>query len=296
MRVFMTGASGFLGRAIGEALLARGLAVVGLSRSGQAPRGVEAVTGDPAVPGEWQQALAECDAVVHLAGEPVAGARWTDERKQAIRRSRAEGTRQVVAAMAAASRPRVLVSASGVDYYPFDPSDRRYTEEDGAAATFLAEVCRDWEAAALAAAEHGTRAAVLRIGVVLGHGGGAMSKLAPLFRRFAGGPIGSGRQWMSWVHVDDVAGACLHALDTEGVRGPVNVVAGNQRQADFARALGDVLKRPSWLPVPAVALRLAVGELADYLLHGRVVAADVLARSGYAFKHPELSAALAASV
>src|SRR5688572_6092146 len=123
MRVFLTGASGFLGRAITEALSARGNAVVGLSRSGHAPRGAEAVTGDLSQPGDWQAALADCDAVVHLAGEPVAGKRWTDEHKQAIRRSRSEGTRQVVAAMAAASRPRVLVSASGIDYYAFDDSE-----------------------------------------------------------------------------------------------------------------------------------------------------------------------------
>jgi uncharacterized protein (TIGR01777 family) len=295
MRVFVTGASGFLGRAVTEALVARGDAVVGLSRRGQGPRGAETVTGDPARPGEWRAALADCDAVVHLAGEPVAGKRWTDEHKAAVRASRRDGTRGVVAAMAAASRPRVLVSASGIDYYPFDETDRGYTEEDGAAATFLAEVCRDWEAEALRAAEHGTRAAVLRIGVVLGRGEGAMARLAPLFRRFAGGPIGSGRQWMSWVHVEDVAGAVLRALDGD-LAGPVNVVAGNARQADFARTLGDVLKRPSWLPVPAIALRLAVGELAEYLLHGRRVVPAALEKVGHAWRHPDLAGALAASV
>jgi uncharacterized protein (TIGR01777 family) len=295
MRVFMTGASGFLGRAISERLFARGAAVVGLTRTGQLA-GAEVVHGDPTRAGPWAEALAGCDAVIHLAGEPIASGRWTTRKKDEIRRSRIEGTRQVVAAMIAAERPKVLVSSSGIDLYPFDPSDRGYGEEDEGGATFLAELCRDWEDAALAAARHGKRVAVMRTGVVLGRGEGAMARLGPLFKMFAGGPIGDGRQWLAWVHVDDVAGAYLHALDREDISGPVNVVAGSERQGDFAHALGDALKRPSWLPVPGVALRVAVGELAEYLLHGRRVLPGVLERTGYAFKHASLASALAASV
>lgn len=295
MRIFVTGASGFIGRAVTEALLARGAAVVGLTRGSPLARGSEVVTGDPSKPGAWTEALAGCDAVVHLAGEPLAGHRWTPERKREIRRSRIEGTAQVVKALAAAERPKVLVSSSGADLYPFDESERTYGEDAERGATFLADLCREWEEAALAATKHGKRAVVMRTGVVLGKGEGAMAKLAPLFKSFAGGPLGGGRQWVSWVHVDDVAGAYLFALDRE-LSGAVNLVAGSTRQAELARALGDALKRPSWLPVPGIALRIAVGELAEYLLHGRRVVPAVLEKNGYVFKRPTLASALAASV
>jgi uncharacterized protein (TIGR01777 family) len=296
MRVFLTGASGFIGRAIGEALNARGAAVVGLTRGAELPHGVEPVTGDPTRAGAWGEALAGCDVVIHLAGESLATHRWTAAHKAELRRSRLEGTRQVVSAMVAAERPRVLLSASGADYYPFDDSEQRYPEPQPAGRSFLADLCRDWEGAALAAAAKGKRVCVMRTGVVLGRGEGALARLTRIFKSFAGGPLGDGRQWFSWIHVDDVVGAYLHAADRDALSGPVNVVAGSTRQAEFARALGDALKRPSWLPVPGFALRVAIGELADYLLHGRRVVPAALEESGYEFSRPALVDALAASV
>ena len=296
MRIFVTGASGFLGRAVTRALLARGDQVLALSRSGQAEAGAEALTGDPTQAGPWRERLGGCDAVVHLAGEPIAGKRWTSEQKQLLRSSRVESGGQIVqgiAALPAGSRPRALVTASAVDFYPFDKSSNAYAEDAPAGRTFLAELCRVWEAATAGAA---ARTVALRFGVVLGKGEGALAKLTTPFRLFVGGPVGSGEQWTSWVHVDDVAGAALHALDHDDVRGPVNVVAASIRQRDFAQALGDALKRPTWLPVPGLALRIGLGEVAEYLVHGRKAVPAALDRAGYVWKRPILLDAMAASV
>ncbi len=291
MRVFITGASGLIGEAVTAALIARGDAVVAMSRSGRGPRGAEVVTGDPTQAGPWQERLAACDATVHLAGEPVAGRRWSDEHKRRVRESRVAGTRQVVAA-----GPKILVSASGIDIYPFDESERAYGEDAPTDDGFLAEVCKVWEGEALRAGDAGARVACLRIGLVLGRGGGAMAQLVPVFKRFAGGPLGKGKQWVSWIQVEDVAGVVLRALDDETLRGPINTVAGSVRQAEFSKLLGDILKRPSWLQVPGFVLRVAVGEMAEMLLHGRNVVPAALQRAGYTFKHPTLAAAFAASV
>jgi uncharacterized protein (TIGR01777 family) len=296
MRVFVTGASGFLGRSITRALLGRGDQVLALGRSGEAERGAEALTGDPTQVGPWRERLRGCDAVLHFAGEPIAGKRWNAEQKDLLRSSRVESGAQIVqaiAALPAGSRPRVLVTASGVDIYPFDKTSRAYAEDAAPGRTFVAELCRAWEAATAGATE---RTVALRLGVVLGKGEGALAKLMTPFRLFVGGPIGSGEQWTSWVHVDDVVGAALHALDRDEVRGPQNVVASSVRQRDFAQAVGDALKRPTWLPVPGLALRVAVGELADYLVHGRRAVPSALEKSGYVFKRPVLGAAIEASV
>jgi uncharacterized protein (TIGR01777 family) len=292
----MTGASGFIGRALTRALVGRGDEVVGLSRNGAVGAGAVAVTGDPTQAGPWRERLGGCDAVVHLAGEPIASRRWTPEQKEKLRASRVDSGKQLAAALAAlpaATRPRVLVSASGADVYPFDPSDRRYTEDVAAGGTFLARLVVAWEESTAGAAE---RVVAMRTGLVLGKGEGAMAKLITPFRLFIGGPIGSGQQWISWVHIDDVVGAFLHALDRDVLRGPVNLVTASARQRVFADALGDVLKRPSWLPVPGPVLRLAVGELSEYLLHGRNVVPEALDKAGYAFQRGDLAAALAASI
>jgi uncharacterized protein (TIGR01777 family) len=300
MRVFMTGASGFLGRAIAAALRARGDEVVGLSRRGSGEAGIQWAAGDPSVAGAWQARVAECDAVVHLAGESIAGKRWSAAQKELLRTSRLLGTANVVAAIASApreTRPRVLFSASGADYYPADESDRPYAEDSPAGTSFLAELCVAWEAAARAAEPHGVRVVTGRFGVVLGRGEGAMAKLATAFKAFVGGPVGSGRQWFSWVHVDDLVTAVLLALDKTALRGPINVVApGAVRQRDFADAIGRALGRPSWLPVPGAALRLAVGELAQYLLSGRRVVPAALEHAGMTFRYPSIQEAVRASL
>jgi uncharacterized protein (TIGR01777 family) len=296
MRVFVTGASGFIGRAVSQALIARGDSVVAVSRSGSAGAGVDVVTGDPTQAGPWRERLAGCDAVLHLAGESVGGRRWNAAQKERIRQSRVASGEQLtraIAALSAEQRPGVLVTASGVDYYGFDRSDTPVGEDALSGNTFLAEVCREWEAATAHAA---ARTAALRIGLVLGKGDSPLAKILTPFRFFLGGPVGSGEQWTSWVHVDDVVGAALFALDEGGPSGPINVVAASVRQRDFAAALGDALKRPSWLQVPSVAVRLVAGELAEYLVHGRRVVPAALERAGYHFRRPELPGALAASI
>ena len=302
MRVFVTGATGYIGQALVAALLARGDRVIALSRrthAASADAAAEIVAGDPARPGDWQARVAGCDAIVHLAGESIAGGRLDAAHRERVLGSRRDGTRLLVESIAAlrpADRPRVLVAASGVDLYPFDESDRSYAENAGAGDSFLAEVCTVWENEARAAEAHGLRVARMRTGVVIGPGSSALAKMATPFKLFAGGPVGSGRQWFSWVSLDDVVGAYLHVLRHDELAGALNLVApGAVRQKDFARALGQELHRPSWAPVPALALRVAVGGLADYLLHGRRAVPGVLARSGYAFRHADVAAALRAS-
>jgi len=305
MRIFVTGATGYIGHAIVAALGARGERVLALvrGRGGSAPdlgAHVEPVIGDVAVEGDWQDRVAGCDAVIHLAGAPIAAGRLDTAHRERVLGSRRDGTHHVVDAIVAAppdTRPKVLLSASGVDLYPFDESDRSYAENAGAGDTFLAEVCSAWEEEARAAETGGTRVVRLRTGVVLGPGGGALAKMAKPFKMFVGGPIGSGRQWFSWVSLEDAVGAYLHALKREDLVGAVNLVApGALRQREFARALGHELHRPAWAPVPALALRAAVGGLADYLLHGRRAVPTALARSGYAFRHADVAAALREAV
>jgi uncharacterized protein (TIGR01777 family) len=289
MRVLMTGASGFVGRALTKALLARGDRVVALSRSGRGPDGAQSMAADPTEPGGWLTEVAACDAVVHLAGEPIDAHRWSEVHRQRVHDSRVASARLI-----AAAGPRVLVCASGADYYPWDESDHEYDEDEEPGDSFLAHVCRDWEAAAR---DSKGRVTCVRSGLVLGRGGGVLSKMATAFRLFLGGPVGSGRQWFPWIHIDDIIGAYLLAIDRADAPPTLNGVAPESvRQGDFARALGRALGRPSWLPVPAPMLRLAVGELADYLLNGRRVVPRSLAAAGYSFQHGTVDDALRACI
>jgi uncharacterized protein (TIGR01777 family) len=304
MRVGITGATGFLGQRIVAALRERGDEVLAFSRN--APRaqqalGVEAVAAELETPGPWQATLAACDAIVHLAGESIAGHRWNARVKQIIRDSRVEGTRVVVEGLAASSRrPRVLVSASGADYYAFaegpgDFADDEVTERDPVGDSFLSSVCRNWELEAAAAEKLGVRVVRMRTGLVLGPGG-ALEKMTGPFRFFVGGPVGSGKQWVSWIHVDDVVAAYLAAVDDARYTGPINLVAGSARSKELASALGAALHRPSIVPVPAFALKIAAGELAEYLLKGRNVVPARLRELGFVFKYPDLRPAVEAAV
>jgi uncharacterized protein (TIGR01777 family) len=231
--------------------------------------------------------------VIHLAGDPVSE-RWTADHKRAIRESRVKGTGLLARALAGLARPpKVLVTASAVGYYG-DGGDRLLDESSPAGGDFLAQVSRDWEAAAAPAAERGIRVAHARFGLVLSPAGGALAKLLPSFKLYGGGKLGSGRQWTSWIALDDVIGALHHILFTDPLRGPVNVVAPNPvTNEQFGKTLGRVLGRPSAVTVPAFVIRAMFGEMADaMLLAGQRVVPRKLLESGFEFRFPELEAAL----
>lgn len=292
MRVLIAGGTGFVGSYLVWVLRQAGHEVLVLSRR----PGAE-LSWDGRTSGPWAGKLAECDAVVNLSGESIAAGRWTKARKSALRDSRLDSTRALVDAIGSASKkPDVLVNASAVGYYG-DRADEVLSDSSAPGRGFLADLCRQWEAEALKAEAHGVRVVVPRIGVVLGPGGGALPRMALPFKLFGGGPIGSGKQWLSWVSREDLAGLIVHAL-THELKGPFNAVSPNPaRNADFSRELGRTLGRPSWLPAPPFALRLALGEMADELLLAsqKCVPQKALS-SGYKFAQPDLPSALKAAL
>lgn len=297
MLVLVSGASGLVGRALSEALRARGDSVRTLVR--RAARGPDEARWDPSRRSLDPHALDGVDAVVHLAGESIAARRWDDAHKRRVQQSRVDGTATLAEALAARSDgPKVLISASAIGYYG-DTGARPVDESAPLGRGFLAEVCRDWEAATAPAEAAGVRVVHARLGVVFAREGGALEKMLPPFKLGLGGRIGDGSQGMSWVALDDVVGALLHALDHAELRGAVNVTAPNPvSNAELTRALGRALRRPAVLPVPAFALRLAAGsEMADeMLLGGSFVLPRRLEATGYRFRHTRLDEALDALV
>jgi uncharacterized protein len=301
--IAITGATGFIGSRIVAALLARGDTVTAFTRDPARAKlpGAKVVQAELEHAGAWCDELAGVDAIINLAGEPIAGKRWDAQQKQRLRDSRIETTRTIVEAIAKLEhKPRALISASGADYYPFanmtvrDFDDDEVTEADPPGEDFLARLCKAWETEAFAAEQLGVRVVAMRTGVVLGEHG-ALAKMSTPFKLFAGGRIGDGRQWLAWIHIADVIDAYLAAASDERYRGPINLVTESVRNAAFAKQLGAVMHRPSWLPVPGFALRLAVGELAETLLNGRRVVPAKLRELGFAWKHPELREAIEAA-
>ncbi len=284
MSTLVTGAGGGIGRAI-----AADRSILALSRQDRGGPWWEPMEGRVHLPEDEP-----VEAVVHLAGEPIAGQRWTEESKARMRDSRTVGTRTLVDWMASrARRPRVLVSASAVGIYG-SRGDEELDEDAGVGEGFLAELVRDWEAEALRAEELGVRVVCLRIGIVMDPASGALSEMLTPARFGLGGPLGSGQQWMAWVHVEDVVRGFLWALDTPSARGSYNLTApGVLRQVEVARTLGGVLNRPAFLPAPMFALRLAFGEFADEaLVASQRARPRRLLEEGFAFEHPELEPAL----
>jgi uncharacterized protein (TIGR01777 family) len=294
MRILLTGASGLIGGALRARLPARGHALVSLVR--RPPRGPDEIAWDPAAGRLDAGVLSGFDAAIHLAGASLAERRWTPERRRMLRESRVGPTRLLAGALAAtASPPRVLVSASAMGWYG-DRGDEVLEESAAPGAGFLAELAREWEAAAQPAAAAGIRVVHPRTALVLTPAGGALATLLPLFRLGLGGPLGDGRQWWSWITLADLCGALLHLIEREDVRGPFNAASpGPATNAAFARAVARVLGRPAWLPAPAFALRLFLGRgLADEaLLASQRLRPGVLERTGFAFADPELEPALA---
>lgn len=298
MKIILTGGTGFIGETLILRLLEAGHSVVMLTRklpgSGAKASGeVRYVEWDGRNVGAWASEVDGADAVLNLVGESIAGKRWTATQKERIVRSRVDGTRAIVLAISRAKiRPRVLVNASGVGYYGV-VEDRDVTETHSRGEGFLAETCELWENEAKAAEALGVRVTMLRLGVVLDKGGGALQKMVPPFQFFVGGPIGSGRQWFPWIHREDVAGIVLHILSTPTLAGPINLAAPEAvTMKQFCSGLGKALGRPSWAPVPSFILRIMLGEMAEMLLTGQKVIPEKLAHSNYAFRFPELDGAL----
>jgi uncharacterized protein (TIGR01777 family) len=317
MRVFITGGTGLIGRNLVKRLVERGDHPVILSRQADkarrnpAMRGIEVIQGDPTVPGGWDAAVDGCDAVVNLVGHNVFADRWTAEVKRSIRDSRVYGTENVVAAIARAKgRPKVLVQASAVGYYG-PHGDEELTESDPSGSDFMAVVCREWEEASRPAESLGLRVPRIRTGIVLAAGEGALGVMTPLFKIGPGTPIGSGgsafkpasgAQWMSWIHLDDIVGIFLMALDHPEASGPINGTALTPvRNAEFSRELSRTLWKPyaPWrvfLPIgpPDILLHTVLGGVAGVVTTGQKVLPKRARELGYQFQYPELSAALRA--
>jgi uncharacterized protein (TIGR01777 family) len=276
MNIAITGASGFIGRRLAETLGAGGHNLRLLSRRDPAP---------------LEDALRGCEAVVHLAGEPVSQ-RWTADVKRRIRESRVQGTLHLVHAMSVLpERPQTLVCASAIGIYG-DRGNEILTETSATGAGFLADVCREWEAQADLAAALGVRVVKLRTGVALGRGGGALAKMLPPFKAFAGGKLASGRQWMSWIHLDDLAGLIRHALHYN-MTGAVNGTAPNPvTNSEFTRELAAALRRPAIIPVPALAIKALYGEMSEIVLSSQRVLPKAAEAAGYRFIFADLGPAL----
>jgi uncharacterized protein (TIGR01777 family) len=304
MRLLLLGCSGFIGRELVPWLLHQGHELTLVSRRSQpfpdlADRLV-CLELDPAQPASWRHpellaALEAAGGVINLAGEPIAERRWSEAQRQILRSSRLSTTASLVAAMAALPQPpSVLVNASAVGFYGTSEAER-FRESSDAGDDFLAALCRDWEQQAQAAPA-ACRVVILRIGIVLGPDGGAMGRMLPVFRTGFGGPIGSGQQWMSWIHRHDLCRLVAMALEDSSYTGVINAVAPEPvRMVDFASALGAALRRPSLLPVPGPVLQLLLGDGAKVVLEGQQVVSERLSDLGFEFEFGDLKAALAAA-
>lgn len=299
MRIAITGGSGFVGRCLVARLLERGDQVLVLTRNLAPTRrtlgdpvNLKLLQYDPYQPETWAAALEGYEGIVNLAGEPLAASRWTEAKKKEIRRSRVETTQALVQAIASLTqKPQVMVSSSAVGYYGSHPEADPLPETAPPAQDFLATVCQAWEAAARPVLDLGIRLAIVRTGIVLGPDGGALGQMLAPFQLFIGGTIGSGKQWLSWIHREDfVSLVCFLLKQGSGI---FNGTAPNPvRMEEFCQTLGQVLARPSWLPVPELALELLLGEAAQVVLTGQRVIPQAALEAGFTFQYPHLKEAL----
>lgn len=295
MKVFMTGGTGFVGASLTRRFIAEGHEVTILTQAltGKEVKmtGLSYLIGHPTSPGPWQDALGDHDVIVNLAGASIFS-RWTSEQKKLMRSSRIDTTRHLVDALPEDARHVTFFSTSAVGYYGFH-EDEELTETSRAGDDFLAKLAEDWEQAALRAQAKEARVVLTRFGIVLGKDGGALGQMIPLFKSFAGGPLGSGRQWFSWVHMQDLTEAFIFLLQHPDLSGPFNICSPQPvRNKELGDAIGRVLHRPSFLPAPGFMIRLVLGEFGTVLLKGQRVFPRRLLDAGFAFRYPEISEAL----
>lgn len=298
MKIVIAGATGFIGAILTDRLWNKDHDLTLLSRRPPAESGIPKrrwLAWQPGFTGEWENAVDRADGIINLAGEPIAAKRWNEAQKERLRSSRIAATRSLVNAIVKAkAKPRFFINASAVGYYGAR-GDELITENTGPGQDFLARLCVDWENEAKAAEASGVRVALLRTGIVLAKGKGALAKMVPPFKSFFGGPLGRGQQWMPWIHVDDEIGLITYLMDNTAARGAFNATAPNPvTMNEFSKTLGDVLNRPSWARIPPSVLALMLGEMSEILLNGQRAVPEAALKLGYVFKYPQLAEALRA--
>jgi uncharacterized protein (TIGR01777 family) len=298
MKIVIAGATGLIGASLTDRLWNQYHELTLLSRRPPLETDIPKrrwFAWQPGSSGEWRSAVDGADGIVNLAGEPIAAKRWSEAQKERLRSSRLGATIALVDAIAKAdAKPRFLINASAVGYYGAR-GDEIITEHAGPGHDFLARLCVDWENEAKHAEALGVRVVLLRTGIVLARGQGALAKMIPPFRMFLGGPLGRGQQWMPWIHIDDEVGLITHLIENAEARGAFNATAPTPvTMNEFSKTLGDVLSRPSWARVPPSVLTLMLGEMSEMLLNGQRAIPEAALKSGYVFKYPELAEALRA--
>jgi len=296
MKIIIAGATGFIGAILTDRLWNQYHDLTLLSRRPPAETGIPKrrwIEWRPGFSGDWESAVDGADGIVNLVGEPIAAKRWNEAQKERLRLSRLAATKSLVNAIVKADvKPKFLINASAVGYYGAR-GDEVVTESTGPGQDFLSRLCVEWEAEANKAASLGVRVALVRTGIVLAKGKGALAKMVPPFKMFVGGPLGWGEQWMPWIHIEDEIGLICFLIDNDGARGAFNASAPNPvTMAEFSKILGDVLNRPSWACVPPSVLALIVGEMADILINGQRIVPEAALKLGYNFKYPHLADAL----
>jgi uncharacterized protein (TIGR01777 family) len=296
MKILITGGTGFVGTQLTSRLIQDKKEVTILTRSikksDKVPEGISYLEGDPTKKGPWQEAIKEHDAIINLAGASIFS-KWTEEHKKEIRESRVSTTQNIVKGIPSHAEKNItLFSTSAVGYYGFCGDEER-TEDSPPGNDFLARIAVEWEGEALRAREKGARVVITRFGIVMGEKGGVLSQMMPFFKKYIGGPIGSGKQWFSWVHIKDLAEAFVFLLKRPEISGPVNVCSPNPvRNRDLAKALGKVLHRPSFLPAPGLMVKLVLGEFGSVILEGQKVIPRKLLENGFVFQYPDIDKAL----
>jgi len=296
MKILITGGTGFVGKQLTSRFIEEGNEVTILTRSlkesGQLPKGISYLQGDPTQKGPWQEAIPGHDVIINLAGASIFS-KWSDEYKKLIRDSRVFTTRNIIEGIPSKFEKEIsLFSTSAVGYYGFH-GDEELDEESPPGNDFLAQLAIEWEAEALKAREKGARVVITRFGIVLGEKGGALGQMIPLFKKFIGGPIGSGQQWFSWVHIKDLAEAFAFLIKHPEISGPINVCSPNPvKNKDLAKALGRALHRPSFMPAPGFMIKLVLGEFGSVILEGQRVLPRRLLKEGFTFQYPDIDKAL----